>query len=105
MVGSGVGGSPAPRKAGRIALLAEVGRMAMSCYVLQSVFGSVFFYGWGFGLTGEVGVVGTLTIWAGICAALAGFAHLWLRGFAAGPLEGVWKQLSLLPIRRAGSKG
>lgn len=77
----------------------------MSCYVLQSVFGSVFFYGWGFGLTGEVGVVGTLTIWAGICAALAGFAHLWLRGFAAGPLEGVWKQLSLLPIRRAGSKG
>lgn len=87
------------------ARLTEVGRMALSCYVLQNVLGSVLFYGWGFGLTGEVGAVGTLAIWAGICAALAGFAHLWLRGFAAGPLESVWKRLSLLSFRRAGSKG
>lgn len=84
---------------------AEIGRMALSCYVLQNVLGSVLFYGWGFGLTGEVGAVGTLAIWAGICAALAGFAHLWLRRFAAGPLESVWKELSLLPFRKVGSKG
>lgn len=87
------------------ARLAEIGRMALSCYVLQNVLGSVLFYGWGFGLAGEVGAVGTLAVWVGICAALAGFAHLWLRGFAAGPLEGAWKELSLLPFRKAGSKG
>ena len=87
------------------ARVAEVGRMALSCYVSQNVLGSVLFYGWGFGLTGEVGAVGTLVIWAGICAALTVFAHLWLRGFAAGPLEGAWKELSLLPFRRAGGTG
>lgn len=80
------------------ARFAEIGRMALSCYVLQNVLGSVVFYGWGFGLTGEVGAAGTLGVWAGIGAALAGFAHLWLRTFAAGPLEGVWKKLSLLPF-------
>lgn len=85
------------------ARLAEIGRMALSCYVLQNVLGSVVFYGWGFGLTGEVGAIGTLAIWAGIGAVLAGFAHLWSRRFAAGPLEGVWKKLSLLPF--GGGKG
>lgn len=78
------------------ARFAEIGRMALSCYVLQNVMGSVVFYGWGFGVTGEVGAVGTLVIWAGISAMIALFAHLWLRRFAAGPLEGVWKRLSLL---------
>lgn len=80
------------------ARLAEIGRMALSCYVLQNVLASVVFYGWGFDLTGEVGSATTLAIWAGICATLAGFAHLWLRGFAAGPLEAVWKKLSMLPF-------
>ena len=80
------------------ARLAEIGRMALSCYVLQNVLASVVFYGWGFGLTGKVGAAGTLTIWAGISATLALFAHLWLRRFAAGPLEAAWKKLSLLPF-------
>ena len=87
------------------ARLAEVGRMALSCYVLQNVLASVLFYGWGFGLTGEVGAAGTLAIWAGICAALAAFAHLWLRRFAAGPLEGAWKVLSSLPFRKTAGTG
>jgi uncharacterized protein len=82
------------------ARFAEVGRMALSCYVLQNVLGSVVFYGWGFGLTGQIGAVGTLTIWAGIGAVLALFAHLWLRRFQAGPLEAAWKKLSLLPFGR-----
>lgn len=78
--------------------LAEVGRMALSCYVLQNVICSVVFYGWGFGLTGEAGAVVALAIWAGTCSLLALFAHLWLRRFAAGPLEAAWKKLSLLPF-------
>lgn len=40
--------------------LAEVGRMALSCYVLQNVLASVVFYGWDFGLTGKVGAADTL---------------------------------------------
>jgi uncharacterized protein len=52
------------------ARLAEVGRAALSCYVLQNVLASVVFYGWGLGLTGEVGSGAALLILIGICAAL-----------------------------------
>jgi uncharacterized protein len=83
------------------ARLAAVGRMALSCYVLQNVLASVVFYGWGFGLTGEVGAIGTLAIWAAICAVLVAFAHLWLGRFSAGPFETVWKKLSEAPFRKA----
>jgi uncharacterized protein len=83
--------------------LSEVGRMALSCYVLQNVVASVVFYGWGFGLTGELGAGGTLAVLFGICAALGLFAHLWLRRFRAGPLEAAWKELSALPFGKTKS--
>ena len=86
------------------ARLAEVGRMALSCYVMQNVLASVVFYGWGFGLTGRLGAPGTLAVLFGICAILALFAHLWLRWFRSGPLEAVWRWLSLMPFRGAGQK-
>ena len=71
--------------------------MALSCYVLQIVLASVVFYGWGLGLTGRVGAVGTPTTWFAICAVLILFSHLWLGRFAPGPFEIVWRGLSLLP--------
>lgn len=76
------------------ARVAEVGRAALSCYVLQNVLASVVFYGWGLGLTGRVGAAGTIAIWTAICAVITTFAHLWLRKFAAGPIEGVWRALA-----------
>ena len=84
--------------------LSEVGRMALSCYVLQNILASVVFYGWGFGLTGRIGAVGTLAVFFGICATLTLFAHLWLGRFRSGPLEGVWRKLSLMPFGGAGQK-
>lgn len=77
----------------------EVGRMALSCYVLQNVLASGVFYGWGFGLTGRLDAPGTLLVFFGVCVTLTVFAHLWLRRFWAGPLEGAWKRLSALPFR------
>jgi uncharacterized protein len=65
--------------------------MALSCYVAQNVLASIVFYGWGLGLTGTLGVG------LAICCALMLFANLWLRRFAQGPFEAVWKRLSLLP--------
>jgi uncharacterized protein len=87
------------------ARLAEVGRAALSCYVLQNVLASIVFYGWGLGLTGRVGAVGTLAGLFAICAALAVFAHLWLRRYPTGPLEMIWKRLADLPFRKATPKG
>ena len=85
--------------------MAEVGRMALSCYVLQNVLASVVFYGWGFGLTGQVASAGTLAILFAIFTLLLLFSNLWLRRFSQGPFEAVLRTLSLLPSRKSKQKG
>ena len=86
------------------ARLAEVGRAALSCYVLQNILASLAFYGWGLGLTGQVGAPATLGIWFVICALLVLLAHLWLRRFPSGPLEMVWKKLADAPFAKRPGK-
>lgn len=88
------------------ARLGEVGRMALSAYVLQNVIGSVLFYRWGLGLATrvtEANAVWSLVAWAGISLALMAIAHAWLRRFDQGPLETAWRRLYLLPQRRGGA--
>lgn len=81
------------------ARLAEIGRAALSCYVLQNVLAAIIFYGWGFGLTGRIGAPGTIAAAIAISSARALFAHLWLRRFSSGPLETIWRWLAGLPFR------
>lgn len=83
----------APRLADR---LEEIGKMALSCYMLQNIIASVIFYGWGLGLTGQSGAFLVLATWAGISVSLMLFSNLWLRRFPNGPFEGVWKRLVAL---------
>lgn len=71
--------------------LAAPGRMALSCYIGQSLIGIVLFYGIGFGLGTTFGLVHIeLT-------ALAAFlfevlcCRLWLSRFRFGPLEWLWR--------------
>lgn len=73
--------------------LAEVGRTALSCYVLQNVIASAVCYGWGLGVAvraGDERVPVTLVVYAVTAAAVVAFAHVWLRRFSRGPLEIAW---------------
>ena len=74
--------------------LSEVGRMALSCYVLQNVLASMLCYGWGLGWAGRVDpglrVPLTLVVYAMVATAVILFAHCWLRAFPRGPLEWLW---------------
>lgn len=70
--------------------LAEVGRTALSCYLLQNLLASALFYGWGAGLAvaaAQHRLPATVLGWLVVCAAVLVFAHLWLRRFPRGPLE------------------
>ncbi|WP_372494198.1 MULTISPECIES: DUF418 domain-containing protein [Nocardia] len=73
---------------------AEVGRMALSCYILQNLIGSALCYGWGLGLAARVSadarVPFTVAIHLFVCAVMVVFAHLWLRRFERGPVEWLW---------------
>lgn len=71
--------------------LEEVGRMSLSCYILQNVTASVIFYGWGFGLGGKVDSITVVIIWFAISCFQIAVASLWLKRFRWGPMESVRK--------------
>ena len=74
--------------------LSEVGRMALSCYVLQNVLTSVLCYGWGFGWAGrvetELRVPLAIAVYSMVAMSVIVFAYCWSRVFPRGPLEWLW---------------
>lgn len=73
--------------AGLIAVLAPVGRMALTNYVMQSVVMGVIFFGYGFGLFGEVGPFTVVMIALAIFTAQIFISAWWMSRHANGPLE------------------
>lgn len=74
--------------------VAEVGRVALSAYILQNVIASALFYGWGLGLNSMASALRlpvTILAWTGICVLICALAHLWLRRFTRGPVEMLWQ--------------
>ena len=80
--------------------MANVGRMALSNYLLQSVICTTIFYGHGFGLFGYVDRAGQLAIAIGIWTFQLIASTVWLRYFAVGPVE--WLTRWLVFRRRPG---
>ncbi|MGY0499799.1 DUF418 domain-containing protein [Nocardia sp. FBN12] len=78
------------------ARLSEVGRTALSCYILQNLIAGILCYGWGFGWAARVPdtarVPFTIGIYLLVVALIVGFAHLWLRRFERGPVEWLWQR-------------
>ena len=71
------------------------GRMAFSLYLIQDFLGDlVLFPGIGFGLWGRFGWFGLTMIALAVVVAQLVFANIWLRFFAMGPLEWLWRSLS-----------
>ncbi len=84
-------------------LLAAVGRMALTNYLLQTMICTTIFYGHGLGLFGRVERVGQIAIVAGVCVVSLVVSPLWLRRFRYGPFEWMWRSLTYgrrQPMRR-----
>ncbi len=78
-------GRPATR------LLAAVGRLALTNYLMTSVMLAAIFASWGFGLFGEVSrSVAFAFSFVPIIAVLI-WSPLWLRAFGQGPAERLWR--------------
>lgn len=89
-----------------LALLASAGRMSFTNYLLQTAFGLWLFYGFlpGPALIGQVGMAALVPLSAAVYAAQVALSHLWLRHFAFGPAEWLWRSLAYgapQPWRRA----
>jgi uncharacterized membrane protein YeiB len=79
-----------------VRVLAPIGRMALTWYLLQTLFGVWVFYGFAQGpaLMGKVGAAPVLGLaLLGFAAQLA-LARLWLSRFRFGPAEWLWRTLT-----------
>jgi uncharacterized membrane protein YeiB len=73
-----------------IRVLAPLGRMALSNYLLQSVICSFYFYGYGLGHWG-MGRAHQVVFVAVVFTAQTALSHWWLSRFRFGPMEWVWR--------------
>lgn len=72
-------------------VLAAPGRMALTNYIMQSLFGMVIFYGIGLGLGAKTGLVHVELIAAGVFLVQVLYSCCWMRYFRYGPLEWGWR--------------
>lgn len=83
--------------------LAPVGRMALTNYLLQSLFFSTLLYGYGLGLWGVLSRVDTILLAIVFFAVQVGVSTWWLKRFRLGPTEWLWRTLTYWrpqPMRR-----
>lgn len=71
--------------------LEQMGKMSLSCYVMQNLIASFIFYGWGLGLGGKVNSPTVILLWILICCCLMIISSFWLKYFTLGPMESMRK--------------
>ena len=74
----------------RIRVLAPLGRMALTNYLMQSILCGFYFYGYGLGHFG-MGRAAQFVFVAVVFVAQIAFSHWWLARFRYGPMEWLWR--------------
>jgi len=69
----------------------EIGKMSLSCYVLQNTIASIIFYGWGLGLGGKLNSIEVIGIWLTLSLFQLFIAHICIKHFHVGPMEWIRK--------------
>ncbi len=73
-----------------IRVLAPMGRMALTHYLMQSVICSFYFFGYGLGQWGMARALQVVFVLVVLVLQL-GFSHWWLARYRFGPMEWVWR--------------
>ncbi|MBL7712566.1 MAG: DUF418 domain-containing protein [Chitinophagaceae bacterium] len=71
----------------------NIGKTALSNYILQSILCGLIFYGYGLGYYNKVSRSGLLLVIAAVWSIQLVLSGLWLRYHAQGPLEALWRRL------------
>lgn len=77
-----------------INVLAPVGRMAWTNYLMQSIICVTLSYGFGLGLWWRIGAAKAMAIAAAVIVVQIPLSALWLSRFRFGPVEWVWRRLT-----------
>ena len=76
--------------------IAPYGKMSLTNYIGQSVFGAMLFYNWGFGLYRYCGHAASLLMGMGFIVLQYIFCTWWLKNHKRGPFEELWARLTWL---------
>ena len=77
-------------------ILVPYGKMSLTDYVVQSIIGSLLYFGYGLELPLVCGTTYSLLIGIVFLILQVAFAHWWFRHFRRGPLETIWHRLTWL---------
>lgn len=77
-----------------IDLMAPVGRMSFTNYLMHTVLGIAIYYNFAGNLWGSMGILQVTVVALGIYTFQIVFSMLWLKYFKFGPLEWVWRCLT-----------
>ena len=76
--------------------IAPYGKMSLTNYLSQSIFGAMLFYNWGFGLYRYCGHAASLLMGMGFIVLQYLFCTWWLKTHKRGPFEELWARLTWL---------
>jgi len=79
---------------GFLDIFTPFGKMSLSNYMMQSILGSMIYYGFGLGLYQYTGSTYCLLIGIALAVFQWFFCNWWLKTHKHGPLEGIWHKLT-----------
>lgn len=85
----------------RLKVLAPYGRMSLTNYLTQSIFGSMIFYNWGFGMFRYWGITASVCVGVLLFFLQLFFCHWWMRNHRHGPFEYLWKKATWIGQKTA----
>ena len=80
----------------RLAQILPYGRMRLTNYITQSIFGSLLFYNWGFGLHDDLGITASFLTGILLFILQFSFCRWWMAHHSHGPMEYLWKRATWL---------
>lgn len=80
----------------RLAQIVPYGRMSLTNYITQSIFGSLLFYNWGFGLHDDLGITASFLTGILLFILQFSFCRWWMAHHSHGPMEYLWKRATWL---------
>jgi uncharacterized protein len=74
--------------------LANVGRLALSNYLLQCLIGTTVFFGYGLALYGKLGIARGVALAILVCGFEIVISSWWVEKFQFGPVEWLWRSIT-----------
>lgn len=76
-----------------------VGRMGLTTYLMQTLFGTLIFFSFGLGQLGEIGAAIAFAVAISLFIIQIQFSKFWLARFQYGLFEWLWRSLTYMKVQ------